>query len=60
MSHLLLSCEKGSRRIIEWPPGLDPEVLAKQHGAKIYEPCASLEEAQRRLFKDPNGKPIWY
>jgi hypothetical protein len=60
MSFLLLSCEDGSRKIIECPPGSDLEALAQQHGAKIYDLCDSQEEAERRLGKDPNGKPIWF
>ncbi|HEV8041375.1 MAG TPA: hypothetical protein VGP62_21045 [Bryobacteraceae bacterium] len=60
MSHLLLSCEDGSRLIVECPPDSDPETLAQQNGARIYEPCDSLEDAERRLSKDPNGKPFWY
>ena len=56
---LILSCEDGTRKIIECPPGADPETLAQQHGTKIYDLCDSKEEAERRMTKDPNGKPVW-
>jgi hypothetical protein len=45
--------------MVECPPGSDMEAFAQQHGAKIYEFCASREEAERRLRKDPNGKATW-
>ncbi len=53
---LLLSCEDGSRKIVECPTGADPEDIAERNGAKIYEFCESSEEAERRLSNDPNGK----
>lgn len=56
--YLLLPCEDGTRPIIECPSGSDPEQLAQRHGATVFEPCDSLEEAHYRLSKDPNGKVI--
>ena len=59
MSCLLLSLADGTRRIVECPPGEDPEEVAQKHGTTIYEFCSFLEDAERRLAKDPNGKAVW-
>jgi hypothetical protein len=59
MRHLLLSCDDGTRPIIEWPSGSDPEALAQRHGATIFETCDSLDDAQRRRSKEQTGKVIW-
>jgi len=56
---LLLSCENGQREIVEYPLGSDIDALAQQHGARIYDFCASKADAERRLAKNPNGKPFW-
>jgi len=56
MRYLLLSSEDGSRPIIEWPSGSDPQALALRQGAKIFEPCDSLEDAQRLRSNDQTGK----
>jgi hypothetical protein len=58
-AYLLLSSPDGSRPIVECPPGENPDEVAKNHGATIYEYCQSREEAEQRRAKDPNGKAFW-
>jgi hypothetical protein len=53
---LILSCEDGSRRIVDVPVGSKPEDIAEKNGSRLFDLCDSRDEAIRRLANDPNGR----
>ena len=52
---LVLRFADGRREAVEVPEGQQPETLAEELGASVFDLCGSLSEARYKIESDPTG-----